>query len=160
VRLLLVNGADTEIPTHDGWTPLLISIWYNHNDTMSLLLQHGACFLSRNNDGWTVLHLAVWYGDVATLDILASFNLKMLGPDATTKDGGSATDLLESRKDPPPDGFSEAFQRLLEKLRGGDAIDVTTETSHEDEESCVPLTKRTNRTKNTRMMRSTNLRTP
>jgi ankyrin repeat protein len=87
VRLLLVNGADTEIPTHDGWTPPLISILNNPNDTMSLLLQHGACFLSRNNDSWKVLHLAVWYGDVATLDVLASFNLKTLDPDATTKDG-------------------------------------------------------------------------
>jgi ankyrin repeat protein len=101
----------SEIPTHDGRTSLLISIMHNHNDTMSLLLQHRACFLSRNNDGWTVLRLAVWYSDVATLDILASFNLKTLDPEATTKDGDAATDLLESRKDPPPDGFAEAFQR-------------------------------------------------
>jgi ankyrin repeat protein len=87
----------------------------------------------RNNNGWTVLHLAIWYGDVATLEILTSFNLNKLDPEATIEDRDTAADLLVSRKDPLPDGFAEAFQRLLNKLRCGNEESLVT-TDEEDEQ--------------------------
>jgi hypothetical protein len=89
----------------------------------------------RNNNGYRVLHLAIWYGDVATLEILASFNLNKLDPEATTEDRNAAADLLASRKDPLPYGFAKAFQRLLNKLRyGNEESSVTTDEENEQDE--------------------------
>lgn len=142
-RVLLANGADMEIPDSHGWTPLMWSLNRKHNDVTLLLLQHGANHLSRANNGWTILHFAIAAGDAATLDILASFKLDGLEPEAAAEDGSTATDLLKIRKIPIPDALEEHFQRLVDKLRWGkhfedrQAIDIRNETSREDSESWV-----------------------
>jgi len=142
-RLLLVNDADAEIKDIKIWTPLLHSLRCNHNDITSLLLGHGASHLVKDKDGWTSFHFAVRYGNVATLEILASFNLNGLDPEATTIDGYTAADLLEFREESMPDEFVGAFQQLLDRLRFGSdsedrqSIEDHGKTSSEDVESWV-----------------------
>lgn len=138
-RLLLASGADVEIRDAFAFTPLLRSLYQSNNEVALLLLEHGANYLIRDNDDLTILHHAAWSGDVETLEILANFNLEGLDPEATDEHGDTATDFLDYREY-IPEGFVEAFHRLLDKLRrqndsgASHATDFDAETSGEENE--------------------------
>ena len=98
-------------------TALLNSLAFNENEITSLLLENGANHLVREKYDRTILHFAVQWGDVETLEILARFNLEGLDLEGTNIYRDTVTHFLKFRNTPTPDGFVEAFQRLLDKIR-------------------------------------------
>ena len=58
VALLLGKGAQVDLPTKQGWTPLGISAEKGHAAVARLLLQYGADPLHRTNNGDTPLSAA------------------------------------------------------------------------------------------------------
>ena len=58
LRLLLEHGADVNLQSNAGWTPLLRASFNAAPEVVRLLLEHGADINVLNNAGWTPLHRA------------------------------------------------------------------------------------------------------
>jgi ankyrin repeat protein len=58
VKILLDNGADTEIPCIDGYTPLVSASSSGYYDIVELLIKHGADIDYETPSGWTALDKA------------------------------------------------------------------------------------------------------
>jgi ankyrin repeat protein len=58
LRLLLEHGADVNLQSNAGWTPLLRASFNAAPEVVHLLLEHGADINVPNEDGWTPLHWA------------------------------------------------------------------------------------------------------
>jgi ankyrin repeat protein len=58
VQLLITAGADPNVTTRDGWTPLHKAVANRHNAVVALLIASGASVLARHVHGTTVISLA------------------------------------------------------------------------------------------------------
>ena len=59
LRFLLEHGADINVRSQDGWTPLHVASHYGALEAVCLLLEHGADVDAKRNDGMTALQVAV-----------------------------------------------------------------------------------------------------
>lgn len=84
VRILVENGADPNIGKNSGFTPLMHAAWFGYDESMKLLLDHGASLEEvydgddENQRGWTALSCAASHASNETVRILAEYgaNLK------------------------------------------------------------------------------------
>jgi ankyrin repeat protein len=93
--VLIRWGADIECP--DGAlarTPLLLSIYWNAHEMISLLLQSGARCDAADLRNWTMLHYAARFGDLCTLRLLAEGNLITVDAETQDEDGHTAWDVF------------------------------------------------------------------
>jgi ankyrin repeat protein len=79
VRILVENGADPNIGKNSGFTPLMHAAWFGHDESMTLLLDHGAALEEvydgddENQRGWTALQCAASHAPKDTIRILAEY---------------------------------------------------------------------------------------
>ena len=72
-RQLLAAGSDVEEKDEDGWTPLLIAVYFGHTEVCELLLEKGKANIEEiDDDGDTALNLAATKGDASTVALLLS----------------------------------------------------------------------------------------
>ena len=69
-RLLLKHGANLELPSSDGWTPLHSAAWNGHPGMVQELLVHGADVNVRNADERTPLDFASRCGNLEVVRLL------------------------------------------------------------------------------------------
>uniref|UniRef100_A0A7E4W8C5 ANK_REP_REGION domain-containing protein n=1 Tax=Panagrellus redivivus TaxID=6233 RepID=A0A7E4W8C5_PANRE len=67
---LLDKGADINVTTIDGVTPLHQAVIDLQIDTIKFLLKYGADINAQDNEGWTPLHAAVCCGNLDIIKIL------------------------------------------------------------------------------------------
>jgi ankyrin repeat protein len=113
---LLSHGADMHYGGANNDSPLFQSFFHNSHEFLRMLLDKGAEHTGVNKAGSTILHAAALEADVKTIEILSSAGLQGLSVDSVDKHGKTALDIFRERV-APPDGFKEAFERLLESLR-------------------------------------------
>ena len=70
VGLFLDAHAGTEIRNERGWTELMLAAFYGHNETVELLLKHGANIFAVDSGGNTALHWAAFAGHVSCAKLL------------------------------------------------------------------------------------------
>ena len=68
--LFLDAHAGTEIRNERGWTELMLAAFYGHNETVELLLKHGANIFAVDSGGNTALHWAAFAGHVSCAKLL------------------------------------------------------------------------------------------
>ena len=69
---LLAVGANPEIASHDGWTPLLLSTQENDAAILSQLLEAGADPNATTAEGDTAASLAAGYGSLECARLLSA----------------------------------------------------------------------------------------
>lgn len=57
---MLSLGADPNVSLDQGWTPVLLAIWFNHIDALRILVESGANLKTRTIEGCTPLMIAAW----------------------------------------------------------------------------------------------------
>jgi hypothetical protein len=82
----------------------------------TVLLSAGANFLHINDHGHTVLHQIAKMGDNTTIGIISEVCLTGFDPEAKDSLCRIARDYVQMRVK-LPDGFMEAFDQLMEKIR-------------------------------------------
>ncbi|CBJ25745.1 conserved unknown protein [Ectocarpus siliculosus] len=106
--VLLDAGADVNAPADhtDGSAALSLATLSEYvDDTMKILIQHGADVNARNTDGFTALHRAAMYNEVDGVDLLIS--------------AGAIIEALDNHKSTPlAVAFREAVYRW-KKYNGG-----------------------------------------
>ena len=112
VDYLIKRGANTELASAEGNTPLLNAIIHSNVGALLTLLHAGANYRVRNDAGDSVLHLAARHGDLATLRILMDAALQDLDLDALNNDGYTAKEVVRHRVK-SVEGFAAAFNQLL-----------------------------------------------
>jgi hypothetical protein len=70
VELLLENGADVALNSHDGEPPLNAASFRGHIGIVKLLLSHGADVSATNDEGWTPVNSAAAYGHFEVAKLL------------------------------------------------------------------------------------------
>jgi ankyrin repeat protein len=76
VEFLLNHGADIELETCTGHTPMMLAAWYAGDgkyETIKVLLEHGAKANRKNKDGGTALHRAAMYSGKEVINLLISY---------------------------------------------------------------------------------------
>lgn len=68
--MLLENGSDKDQPNGMGWTPLHEACYFNHLDTVQLLLVHGADPTIKNVRGGTIVGCAARHLDVVVAVVM------------------------------------------------------------------------------------------
>jgi ankyrin repeat protein len=139
VDYLIQRGANTEIASAEGNTPLLNAIIHTNNGALGTLLERGADHRVRNDAGDTILHLAARHGDLATLQILLkeASMLDGLEIDALNNVGCDPRDAIKQRAK-TIEGFAQAFEELLLCLAAEAGLDsmvastILTVSSYED----------------------------
>lgn len=117
VRLLVNRGANVNVRSTQGRTPLMVAcLRPGGSETVGLLLKRGADVSIRDNRGDTALGLAAGTGDQKTVQMLLA---RGADPNAPTVRGESALYLATRSR-------SEAVIRLLVK-RGADVRLATTD---------------------------------
>ena len=92
VDILAQAGADVNVRTDDGATPLLLAAFFGRVDAVKVLLKHGADKTLSNNDGTTPLFAA--QADMSIVDYVAGlFNIE-LDYDAVIEGKQAAVTLL------------------------------------------------------------------
>jgi ankyrin repeat protein len=117
VDYLIQRGANTELASAEGNTPLLNAIIHNNCGAVLTLFQSGADHRVRNATGDTILHLTARHGDLALVQILSSTAAKLQNMDteAINNEGYTPKEVVRSRVK-YVEGFSEAFDELLMKV--------------------------------------------
>ncbi|KAJ1470629.1 ankyrin repeat-containing domain protein, partial [Baffinella frigidus] len=54
-RLLLEARAEVSAKDKNGWTPLLLGVFWNHEPVIRLLLESSADVAAKERNGWTPL---------------------------------------------------------------------------------------------------------
>jgi len=115
-RLLIEHGANVNVQSKQGRTPLMLaSIRDGGSDIVALLLSKGADVKARDNRGDTALGLAAEVGDVAIMRLLLA-----KGADVTVRNHKGETPLIQASISTRP----EAARLLLQ--RGVDVNAATT----------------------------------
>jgi ankyrin repeat protein len=70
VKSLLASGADVNIRSVNGFTPLHWSAVYGRTDIVGELLSSGADVNAKDSDGKTPLHLAIKHGYTSIVQLL------------------------------------------------------------------------------------------
>ena len=95
VEFLLNNGADTELETCTGHTPMMLAAWYAGDgkyETIKTLLEHGAKVNHKEDgDGGTALHYAAMYSGKEVINLLISY-----GADVNARDEHQSTPLHQA----------------------------------------------------------------
>ena len=111
---LLEKGADMEQPGKYGDTALFETIYHDSHDFLRLLLRKNANHLHVNNAGSSIAHAAALEADVETIRILTEAEMKGIDWGAKDANGKTAIEIAAARPS-PPQGFQEAFQKLVAK---------------------------------------------
>jgi ankyrin repeat protein len=95
VEFLLNHGADTELETCTGHTPMMLAAWYAGDgkyETIKTLLEHGAK-VNHKEDGdcSTALHYAAMYSGKEVINLLISY-----GADVNARDEHHSTPLHQA----------------------------------------------------------------
>ena len=116
VSYLIKAGVDLNEPCGlIGRVPILSAVSEGSHQCATLLLRAGADYSHKSSMGNTVLHLAAHEGDVRMLSLLTRARMVNLDPDERNDVGDTARDILERRQD-PPEGIVEAFDKLLRSI--------------------------------------------
>jgi hypothetical protein len=67
---LLEQGANIDVRTEEGWTPLMHAAYNGHVDVMQTLIDRGADLHARNNYDWTILLVAANNGQTEAVRML------------------------------------------------------------------------------------------
>ena len=113
VACLLDLGADVN---YLGDTTLFTALQFRSNDTLQLLLARGADYSRHDSLGNSVVHAAAAFGDVRTLEVLLRADLQGVDPDASDRQGKTASKLARARTDQAA-GFVEKVEELLADIR-------------------------------------------
>ena len=81
VELLLVNKADVNAKTDNGYTPLHTATLRDHKDMAELLLAHGAEVNAKDSEGWTPLHGAAANGHKDMVELLLAHGAEVNAKD-------------------------------------------------------------------------------
>jgi ankyrin repeat protein len=92
IELLLCSGADTQARDNDDFTPLVIAYDRDDEDTMGILVKHGADLLFPLSKGGTLLHLAAIEGKVAMAKHMVELLLNKGVVSGSNEGGRSSTD--------------------------------------------------------------------
>jgi ankyrin repeat protein len=76
VRLLLERGADINVQSHSGRTPLHWASFNGALEFVHLLLEHGADVEAKDNDGETALQIAAGEGHDEVVELLQEHGAK------------------------------------------------------------------------------------
>lgn len=114
VRFLLDNGADINVKSQDGMTPLHYATIANKDTTVKLLIERNALLL-KNNKGNTALHISI--------SVKRSFNVRNLigkkypeSVNIQNNDGNTALHLALKN------GFDDGVDHLILNMQADDAI--------------------------------------
>ena len=106
VLALLDAGADVNIATELGSTPLLSAVRNENIDLMRLLLKAHASLSIKDEDGWTVLHWAVsGKGNMEMVELLVDSGASLT---AVTKNGNMPYDMAVTGGNVPIQKFLRA----------------------------------------------------
>ena len=94
VSILIEGGADLEVRTRNGVTPLSHSISKRRKNVTDILLKAGANVNTVSYMGWTPLHYAAWNGATDTIKDLVSRGGDL---SSVTLDGKSVLDIAEEK---------------------------------------------------------------
>ena len=89
IRLLLDHGADVNLSSYDGVTPLMLSV-YNHQPIVELLLEYNANVNLSDHSSRSALLMCACAGDPTSAKLLLSHGAD---PDFTNTDGNTALNL-------------------------------------------------------------------
>jgi ankyrin repeat protein len=95
VKALLSKGADVNLPTSDGNSPLLVAVRAGHTAVVGPLLDAGAKLEDKDREGYTPLLLAARDGQLSILKLLVNKGANLQAKD---KQGRSALELALLRK--------------------------------------------------------------
>lgn len=122
VELVLARGADVNIPTADGETPLMTAASDSQSaDAVAKLLDKGAKVNAKNNRGYTALMLALQHPGFWTIDSYADAleaivkTLAQRGADVgiEAEDGETALSLAQQL----PEAYQKRFIKILQSKR-------------------------------------------
>ena len=130
-KFLLAQGAQVDSEDWEGDTPLFEAIRARSHRALAVLLSAGANSLHTNDHGHTVLHKIATTGDNTTIAIISEVCLTGFDPEAKDSLGRTARDYLSMRVN-LPDGFSEAFDQLMERIKSANSR--SREQSESDDE--------------------------
>lgn len=119
---LMRHGADLNQQDRVGETPLLSAVYNNSHEMITLLLKAGADFARATAWANGILHFAANESDVETLALLTKARMRGLDVEARNSDGLTAGELAEGR-DSAPEGFTEAWGRLIASITEEDLED-------------------------------------
>lgn len=108
-KLLITNGASTDIPDKDGQTPLYWVTQFNGDiELVRLLLDKGATPTLKNTRGKTPLHEAAYCGNLETVMLLVSRKV-----DVNAQDSNGATPLIAAAACPSEGTAYDVVRYLL-----------------------------------------------
>jgi uncharacterized protein len=64
------QGMNFDEKDRNGFTPLMVAVYYNHSEIVTYLCEKGANINTQDNDGRTALMYAIEYGYDSTFNIL------------------------------------------------------------------------------------------
>jgi uncharacterized protein len=103
-RKLIERGADVNVASKDGTTPLIAAVKVGNNDVVELLLVvEGIKAGAADEEGWTALHYAAQRGDAEAVRLLIQ---KKVDVNAQSKSGDTPLKLASSK------GHTEVEQAL------------------------------------------------
>lgn len=114
-KLLLDEGAETNVRRSDGETPLLLSVAAQDIETAKVLLHHGAAKTIDQIGGplaWSALSHAASNFDIPMIELLLQAGAD---PAAVGEYDETARDALPPRKDHDPDTWDRVLEMLSRK---------------------------------------------
>ena len=113
ISSLIQAGADVNIQTVEGFTPLIKAVETENAECLKLLIDGGADVNKKNNSGYTVLLKATEKNNKECIDLL----LNLAGADVNIADNGGCTILMKS--------VSLAPEHLISYLEAGADVNAT-----------------------------------
>jgi ankyrin repeat protein len=115
VNYLLSAGADIDLPSSEGYTPLYVAVQDNSHACLRLLLEKGADYRIHSLKGGSILHMAAACGDVTSLSILAKHGLAGLDVNMKGEDGLAPRKVFEQRGN-DCEQLRAAFENLIDAV--------------------------------------------